>query len=193
VTIPQPVLLTEHLELRPAGPSAAQAMLAFQTKNREHFAPWDPTPGDLFYTLPFWSARLKLRARDWMDGRGASYLLLLKQQPEQLIGSITLCNLIRGAMQGATLGYAIDQDFQGKGLMLEAGQSIIRFAFDVLHLHRIQANYQPGNQRSAALLARLGFRIEGQAKNYLFLNGAWRDHVLTSLTNEQFDPGHLLL
>jgi ribosomal-protein-alanine N-acetyltransferase len=57
----------------------------------------------------------------------------------------------------------------------------------VLRLHRVQANHLPENQRSARLLQRLGFRVEGLAREYLYINGAWRDHVLTALTYPQFD------
>ena len=57
----------------------------------------------------------------------------------------------------------------------------------VLRLHRVQANHLPENQRSARLLQRLGFRVEGLAREYLYINGAWRDHVLTALTYQQFD------
>jgi len=63
----------------------------------------------------------------------------------------------------------------------------IAHAFDVLRLHRIQANYVPDNVRSGRLLQRLGFRKEGFAADYLFINGAWRDHVLTALLNPRFD------
>ena len=53
----------------------------------------------------------------------------------------------------------------------------------------MQANYIPENHRSARLLQRLGFRVEGLARNYLFINGAWRDHVLAALTTAHFDTG----
>lgn len=191
VTILQPTLTTERLALVPVDPLLAPQMLAFHLKNREHFEQWDPTPSPLFFTEPYWEARFRLRYRDWQEGRGASYLLTLPTAPQQVIGSITLSNLVRGVMQAATLGYGLDRDFEGQGLMHEAASAVIRLAFDVLHLHRLQANYQPHNQRSAALLARLGFCIEGEAKQYLYLNGAWRDHVLTSLTNLQFNPANL--
>lgn len=72
-------------------------------------------------------------------------------------------------------------------MMSEALQAVIAYAFGDLALHRLQANYQPANVRSARLLQKLGFEIEGQAKDYLFLDGAWRDHVLTSLRNPAFD------
>lgn len=191
MTILQPILTTERLALVPVDPLLAPQMLAFHLKNREHFAQWDPSPSPLYFTEPYWSARFRLRCRDWQEGRGASYLLTLPTAPQLVIGSISLSNLVRGVLQAATLGYALDRDFEGQGLMHEAASAVIRLAFDVLHLHRLQANYQPHNQRSAALLARLGFSIEGEAKQYLYLNGAWRDHVLTSLTNPQFNPANL--
>ena len=71
--------------------------------------------------------------------------------------------------------------------MFEALQATLGHAFEVLRLHRVQANHLPENHRSARLLRRLGFRIEGLARDYLYVNGAWRDHVLTALTYPQFD------
>jgi ribosomal-protein-alanine N-acetyltransferase len=60
--------------------------------------------------------------------------------------------------------------------------------FEQQKLHRIMANYMPSNKRSARLLQKLGFVIEGHAKKYLLINGQWEDHVLTSLTNENWLP-----
>lgn len=67
--------------------------------------------------------------------------------------------------------------------MHEALQAAISYIFDELYLHRIMANYMPHNVRSGHLLS----RVEGMAKNYLFINGAWRDHVLTTLINTNFE------
>lgn len=72
--------------------------------------------------------------------------------------------------------------------MREALQAAIRYMFTEQKLHRIGANYRPENIRSGKLLAKLGFKIEGFSKDYLFINGAWRDHVLTSITNDAFQP-----
>ena len=72
--------------------------------------------------------------------------------------------------------------------MAEALRATNAFAFRELRLHRIMANYRPENERSGRLLERLGFVREGVAKDYLFIDGAWRDHVLTALVNPAFDP-----
>ncbi|WP_019103409.1 GNAT family N-acetyltransferase [Chromobacterium haemolyticum] len=190
--IAQPTLSTPRLLLLPAQPALARAMLDFHVRNRQHFEPWDPKPGDMFYTELYWTMQLRQRARDWEEGRGGRFLLALHAEPERVIGSVGLSNISRGAFQSCHLGYGLDQHCQGQGLMREALEAVIRCAFDTLRLHRVQANYQPHNLRSAGLLKRLGFEIEGHAKNYLYLNGAWRDHVLSSRLNPDFDPEHML-
>lgn len=70
--------------------------------------------------------------------------------------------------------------------MSEAVKKATEYMFEEQNIHRIMANYIPSNQRSAKLLQSLGFTIEGLAKNYLLINGQWEDHVLTSLTNQQW-------
>jgi len=87
------------------------------------------------------------------------------------------------SVQACYTGYALSESAQGKGYMTEAARAGIDFIFNRVRLHRIMANYMPNNARSAALLQQLGFSIEGSARNYLYLAGAWQDHVLTSLTN----------
>jgi ribosomal-protein-alanine N-acetyltransferase len=72
--------------------------------------------------------------------------------------------------------------------MAEALRAANAFVFGSMRLHRIMANYRPENERSARLLERLGFEREGLARDYLFIDGAWRDHVLTALVNPHFDP-----
>ena len=72
--------------------------------------------------------------------------------------------------------------------MYEALETAIQYMFEQQNLHRIMANYMPSNEKSSALLKRLGFTIEGKAKKYLFINGCWEDHILTSLTNDQWIP-----
>jgi [ribosomal protein S5]-alanine N-acetyltransferase len=100
-----------------------------------------------------------------------------------ILGWISLSEIVRSVFQAAYLGYMLAENAQGHGYMTEGVRAVVSFAFDELLLHRIMANYMPHNERSAAVLRRLGFTIEGTAKNYLYLDGGWRDHVLTSLTN----------
>ena len=106
-----------------------------------------------------------------------------------MIGKVNLTQVARGPFQACYLGYAIDQEEQGKGKMFEATKLAIDYALHELQLHRIMANYLPTNERSARLLRRLGFVVEGYARDYLYINGAWRDHILASLTNLNWSEG----
>ncbi len=72
--------------------------------------------------------------------------------------------------------------------MTEALQVAISYVFTELNMHRIMASYIPHNQRSGMLLKRLGFVVEGYARDYLMINGQWQDHILTSLTNYKWKP-----
>lgn len=101
-----------------------------------------------------------------------------------VIAMINLTNIVRGPAQFCYLGYSVDYRHEGQGLMREGLAASISFGFTELNLHRIMANYRPDNVRSARLLERLGFVVEGYARKYLYLNGSWCDHVLTSVTNE---------
>lgn len=104
----------------------------------------------------------------------------LKQQGE-VVGFANLTQIFRGPFRACYLGYGLDEGHRGKGYMTEALRVITRYAFEDFGLHRIMANYQPHNEASARVLERLGFVREGVAQDYLFVDGAWRQHVLTSL------------
>lgn len=110
-----------------------------------------------------------------------------------IVGIINVSQIVRGAFQAAVIGYSLDGCAEGRGLMTEALEAVIDYAFDGLELHRLMANYRPENTRSAAVLERLGFIKEGYAKEYLFIDGAWRDHVLTSLVRGDRDAAILAM
>ncbi len=104
------------------------------------------------------------------------------KRPGEVVGFANLTQIFRGPFRACYLGYGLEEGHRGQGYMTEALQAITRYAFEALGLHRIMANYQPHNAASARVLERLGFVREGLAEDYLFLDGAWRTHVLTSLT-----------
>ncbi len=75
---------------------------------------------------------------------------------------------------------------QGQGYMTEALREVVRFSFQDFGLHRLMAGYMPRNLGSGRVLEKLGFEKEGQAKDFLFIAGTWEDHILTALTNPDF-------
>jgi ribosomal-protein-alanine N-acetyltransferase len=109
-------------------------------------------------------------------------------QPAQVLGRVTLSNVQRGAFQCAYLGYWVDVEHCGQGLAGELVARVVRFAFDDLGLHRVQAAVMPENSASQRVLRRLGFRLEGRATRYLEIAGAWRDHDIFALLADEARP-----
>ena len=103
-----------------------------------------------------------------------------------IVGYLNLGEIIRGSLDQAFLGYGAIAGHEGRGLMSEAMQLVLREAFGPLRLHRIEANIQPGNRASIALAQRNGFRLEGFSPRYLKINGRWRDHERWAITAEQW-------
>jgi ribosomal-protein-alanine N-acetyltransferase len=178
------VIETGRLRLMAPQPDHAQALRDYMARNREHFAPYLPPLPDGLHTLEFWLERLAAWREEVAHDQSLRLLLIERDGNERMVvGDCAFTNIVRGPFQACHLGYKLDRQFVGRGLMREALDGAIGHAFHALKLHRIMANYQPTNERSGRLLRRLGFTIEGYARDYLFLNGAWRDHILTSLVN----------
>jgi len=99
---------------------------------------------------------------------------------DRIIASINFTNFIFGVFQACYLGFSLDHDCQGRGLMHESLEGSLRYVRENYGMHRIMANHLPDNERSSNTLRRLGFVKEGYAESYLKINGAWQDHVLNS-------------
>jgi ribosomal-protein-alanine N-acetyltransferase len=183
-----PRLETERLVLTLLQPGMEQAMVDFLLANRGQFSTWDPPVPEGQDTTQYWHSQALKSLMEFQSASAVRFVLSLRDDPARIIGAANFSQISRGPFQAAILGYKIAADSEGKGLMREALRTTICYVFEELRLHRIHANYIPDNVRSGRLLARLGFAIEGYAKDYLFINDAWRDHVLASLTNGQFNP-----
>ncbi|GAN91197.1 acetyltransferase [Gluconobacter frateurii M-2] len=103
-----------------------------------------------------------------------------------IVGITHLSQIFMRGFQNAYLGYYGMIGFAGRGLMTEAVRLTIQAAFNDVGLHRLEANIQPGNMKSIALVRRLGFRNEGFSPRYLRINGEWRDHERWALLRDEF-------
>jgi [ribosomal protein S5]-alanine N-acetyltransferase len=179
-----PIIKTKRLRLRLPPVEAAPVMLAYVEENREHFAPWSPPDPPGYYTESYWRERLAAARTEFKRGQSMRLVFFERHRPEgPVVGDCNFTNIVRGPFQACYLGYKLDRRWVGQGLMYEALAAAITYVFNELKLHRIMANYMPVNERSGRLLRRLGFVVEGYARDYLFIAGDWRDHVLTALTN----------
>ena len=171
---------TENLSIRPLCANDAAALLDLYCHNRDYFAEWEPLRDESFYTLGGMQEFIADAEHEFADKK-AVYFGLFSRENGSLIGTGYFTHIVMDHFQACYLNFLLDERHKGQGLMFEgAGRCIdIMFRFG---LHRIMANYCPENIRSGKLLARLGFEQEGLAHDYLYLNGRWRDHILTSRT-----------
>ena len=190
-----PEIETPRLALRLARPGMQAAIARFLESNfAGHLDRWSPPPAPAFFTETFWAERLALSVEEFHADRAVRFVLQPREADAEgapVLGTCNYTNIVRGAFHACHLGYQIALSQQGRGLMEEALRSANAFMFDAMRMHRIMANYRPENERSRRLLERLGFEREGLARNYLFIDGAWRDHVLTSLSHPAYDDAWL--
>jgi len=99
---------------------------------------------------------------------------------------VNVSNIVRGGLQSGYLGYGAFASHAGRGLMTEGLRAVLDAVFGELRLHRVEANIQPGNARSIALVRRLGFEKEGYSRRYLLIDGDWRDHERWTLLAEDW-------
>jgi ribosomal-protein-alanine N-acetyltransferase len=107
---------------------------------------------------------------------------------DELAGVVNLTSIIRGPFQSCFLSYYALVPHEGRGLMRAGLAQVLGLAFGEHELHRVEANIQPGNVRSARLVRCLGFRLEGHSPRYLRIGGEWRDHDHYALTTEEWPP-----
>lgn len=121
-----------------------------------------------------------------MRRRNQESFFVIANETNGLVGVININEIVRYAFCSAYLGYYAFVPYAGQGLMREGMALVLAFAFRDLKLHRVEANIQPANRRSIALVRSLGFRFEGLALRYLKICGRWRDHEHWALTVEEW-------
>jgi [ribosomal protein S5]-alanine N-acetyltransferase len=175
--VAKPSAMRVRLE-RPS-PRRERELLEAVRRSRAVLRPWAAPPS----TAPAYRRYLRRLRQPSHEG----HLVVLRASGE-LVGVINLNEIVRGALRSAYLGYYGFRPYLGRGLMREGLCLVLRHAFGRLRLHRVEANIQPGNAASRALVRRLGFRREGFSPRYLKIAGRWRDHERWALLAEEL-PG----
>ena len=148
--------------------------------SRSFLEPWEPTwPADELTRRSF-NRRIGRYEQDFEDGTAVP-LLLFSSGDDRLVGGLNIGNIRRAAAQSCMIGYWMAERAAGKGMMLAALQAAIPYIFRTLRLHRIEAACIPDNNRSLRLLEKANFKYEGYLRDYLKINGKWRDHHLYAL------------
>ncbi|HEV2033082.1 MAG TPA: GNAT family N-acetyltransferase [Candidatus Dormibacteraeota bacterium] len=174
---------TKRLIIRLPQIADVPEVIRYYGDNREHLQPFSPTFAPDFLEAATWLEQVRVRTLEFQAGESFRGFLFDRLTPGRVVGNINLTQVHRGAFQSCVLGYNLAAGEQGKGYMAEAVGGVVTFAFGTWKLHRVAASYMLRNTRSDAVLRRCGFQVEGHAPAYLFINGRWEDHVLTSITN----------
>lgn len=165
------------MRLRPPRRADYAEWSALRERSRAFLQPWEPSwPADDLTRAAF---RRRLAAYAHERAEGIAYrFLVFRIGDGAMTGGLSLSNVRRGAASTATLGYWAGQPFAGRGYTSAAVAAAVAFAFETLGLHRVEAACVPENLRSARVLLKCGFAPEGRARDYLMIDGAWRDHLL---------------
>ena len=113
--------------------------------------------------------------------------LICSVETDEIAGAINLTQIFRAGFQNAYLGYYVGEKFAGNGFATEAIDLTVKFSFEELNLHRIEANIQPHNFASIAVVKKNGFAKEGFSPRYLQIDGEWRDHERWAIINENWN------
>ena len=163
--------------VRPARVSDAEAFLDAMRASTHLHRPWTVAPG----------TRAEYQGLVERAATGTYVpLLAFERASGGLVGYFALSEIVRRSFQNAFVGYYATAALAGRGLMSEAMLLVLAHAFGELGLHRVEANVQPGNTRSLALVARCGFRREGFSPRYLNIGGVWCDHERWAMTVEDW-------
>jgi len=109
-----------------------------------------------------------------------------RREDGAIVGSANLSQIFRGNFRSCYLGYQGGAPYTGRGYVAEGVGLVLRHAFGLLKLHRVEANIQPENAPSIALVKRLGFTLEGRSRRYLKIGGRWRDHERWAMLEEDW-------
>jgi ribosomal-protein-alanine N-acetyltransferase len=113
-------------------------------------------------------------------------LLVCRCADDAIVGVFNIGEIVRGLFQSAYVGYYAFAPHAGAGYMSEGLELALFYAFRVLKLHRLEANVQPTNRRSLALVRPAGFAREGYSRRYVRIAGRWRDHARLALLAEDW-------
>jgi [ribosomal protein S5]-alanine N-acetyltransferase len=190
VTTDWPVTLSDgEVTVRPLSTRDAGAWRSARQRNASWLVPWDATvpPGGDARPTSFKQLvrRLHRQAR-----QGLTYPFAIDVEG-RFAGQVTVNNVVRGSALFASVGYWIDREYAGRGVMPRAVALVVDHCFWNAGLHRVEVAIRPENSNSLRVVEKLELREVGYAPRYLHIDGDWRDHRIYAVTKEEVPQGLL--
>jgi [ribosomal protein S5]-alanine N-acetyltransferase len=171
----------QNIYIRQLNIDDAEDLLQLQVENKDFFEKYAMERSPDFYTLE--SQLKRLQMMDENAKQDLDYFFGIFTNENSLIGTINLFAVMRGFIQSAFVGYFLDQRHNGKGYTTEAVKLIVKYSFEELKLHRVEAGVMPHNIGSIRVLEKAGFEKEGLARKNVKINGKWEDHQQMAIVN----------
>lgn len=168
---------TSRLILNIEPKESAEQVLSFYLANKRDFEKVEPTRPINFYTIAYHRLTLSMEETEILNRKHLRYHIYLKEQPEEIIGTVCFSNIRKAPFYSATLGYKIDKRYRRLGIATEAISFCLNKMKSEYGLHRIECRVLPDNTASIALLRSLGFFEEGIEREGVEIDGTLRDHL----------------
>ncbi len=188
-------LFEGRVGLRPLRMRDAERWSELRLRDEQWLAPWEGRPPGApestwaeRHSHAAYGAALRVWRREAKAGRSLPFAITYDGE---LVGQITVMSIVLGAFRSGSIGYWVTRDFAGRGVAPTAVAMLVDHCFTEVGLHRIEVNIRPENAPSRRVVDKLGLRQEGEHERFLFIDGAWRDHLTFAVTTEEVPQGLL--
>lgn len=171
---------TSRFILREAKLSDIDNIINYYKRNQTRLDPYGPARPAHFYHYDSWKLNIFRYRHESVQTLGL-HLFLFEKNNKEVIGKVSLSQILKHIRMSASLGYHIDTNFEGQGITSEAVKIITAYAFKNFRLQSIEAGFLPNNLKSERVLLKCGFKKCGLFPEYLLLNGKWEDHLVYQL------------
>lgn len=155
-------------------PDDTNSMLEYYIRNKDYLKPFEPSRKDSFYTFEVQKQILIKDYKQFLNGKEVDFGIYTGNL---LVGKIQISSITYGVFKNSIVGYSMDESCQGRGWMKQALSLVLDYGFNEMELHRIEASTLVDNVKSQNVLIGCGFERLGLNKEYLYINGKWRDHI----------------
>ncbi len=175
-----PTIHTDRLTLREMRRSDARDMFEYsKNPDTSKYLLWD-----VHKSLDFTKEFIEYVISKYKSGEYTDWAVIYKEN-SKMIGTVGFTK-IDEENRVAEIGYVLNPEYWGRGIATEVASVAIRFAFETLNMHRVEAKFMFGNDASLAVMKKLGMKFEGYQRDLLFVKGKYRTIGTASILKNEY-------